>query len=307
MFMSTSRLIRLSAVMTLLAAVCVAADDPTETEATDRVRGTVAATEVPALGAGGLSAGGLAALQQGEQVDYRLRLPSGRTIDVGEIFRPHGEAFTESLRRQMRVAKSPLVRLNHDPSGQPLLLAGRRGKVLHGPFASFAEDGTPVALISYTKGERNSALLTWDDAHRPLVFAEYSAGELDGMRCLFRSCCDECRSGHIWMVQEWQRGELQTAHVVGDDGEPLSFDYQSGLIYGTGSSELDEATAALAMVDLRIEADEVKLKNFVAAYYERQRQAAYDQVRFNRAQMNYRFMANVYRPPVRSGSVKAVM
>jgi hypothetical protein len=310
--MFASRLIRVSALMTLMSGLCLSGDEPADTAAIDLL--SAADAETPDAGppnAGPPNAGQpadeLAPLRKDEEVEYRLELESGRTIDVGEIFRAQGETFYQSLNTHMRLAKSSLLRINHQQSTQPMLLASRRGKVLHGPFASFFEDGAPVALISYTKGERNSSLLTWDEANRPLVFAQYQAGQLDGIRCLFQGCCEQCRSGHIWMVQEWDRGELLAAHVVGDDGRPQSFQYRGGVIYGSGSSALALATTTLRSVEKRIEGDELKLKQFISLSYERERQAAYDEIRFRTAQMSYKFMATMYQPSVPVSRARVVM
>ena len=194
--MFASRLIRFSALMALISACCVADDQPAGPARIDPVEAPAAESSDVGLPDGGQPVDELVPPKRDEEVEYRLELDSGRTIDVGEIFREQGKAFYQSLNTSMRLTKSPLLRINHRQSTQPLLLASRRGKVLHGPFASFLADGAPVAFISYTKGKRNSSLLTWDDAHRPLVFAQYQAGQIDGIRCLFQACCEQCRSGH---------------------------------------------------------------------------------------------------------------
>ena len=300
--MLASRLIRLSVLTTLITSPLLFGDEPADRGAADH-----ALVEEAGLGNEGQAAEELAPLEKDEEVEYRLELDSGRTIDVGEVFREQGAAFYQALDTNLRIAKSPLLRINHPQSTQPLLLAGRRGKVLNGPFASFGEDGAPVAFISYTKGQRSSSLLTWDESRRPLLFAQYHAGQLDGIRCLFQSCCEQCRSGHIWLVEEWDRGELLAAHVVGDDGSPQSFDPRSGSLFGRGSAALEAATTAMAAVEKRIDDDELKLKQFIALSYERERQAAYDQIRFQQAQMSYKFMATMYRPSVPVSRIRAVM
>jgi hypothetical protein len=109
------------------------------------------------------------------------------------------------------------------------------------------------------------------------------------------------------MVEEWDRGELLAAHVVGEDGRPQSFEYRGGIIYGRTSAEHGLANTTLRAVEQRIEDDERKLKRFIALSYERERQAAYDQLRFQNAQLSYKFMATMYRPSVPVSRVRAVM
>ena len=139
-----------------------------------------------------------------EAADYKIELSTGRVIDVGEVFRPQGRLFEQSLSEQLKIPRSPLIRVNHSDSKQPALLASRRGKVLHGPFASFAKNGSPIAYVSYEKGERSTTLLTWDEVHRPLVFAQYTGRRATWLSMSFpwvlrsvqgRSTCGFCRNG----------------------------------------------------------------------------------------------------------------
>jgi hypothetical protein len=234
-----------------------------------------------------------------EESDFRLVLASGRTIEVGKIFAEQREAIEHALSRRMRSRKPALLRINHEGSDRPLLLASRRGNQLDGPFASFTDDGSPVAFVDYRKGERDSAFLTWDDAGRPIVFAQYQSGELHGLRCLFKACCEECKSGHIWMVQEWEQGQLRVAHVVDPDGNSISLEYR----YGKPSqlaSGVDSAFAELASFESQFDADQLKLKRLLEHYYVQQRQAAALRSRLVANQQRYRLMATAYQMATRS-------
>jgi hypothetical protein len=165
-----------------------------------------------------------------------------------------------------------MVRVDRPGSDLPLFVAGRRGKLLDGPFVSFAADGTPFASLTYRKGERDSALLTWDESGRPRVFAQYDDGKLNGLRCLFRACSETCRSGHLWMVQQWVDGDLRQLHVVNPQGTTTSIEYRYGQPLQT-SDEASEALVSLAEFERMFDADESQLKQYVANYYIRERQA----------------------------------
>lgn len=243
------------------------------------------------------------------EADYQLEIEGGRVIDVRSVFLSEGQEIESGLVERMRLARSPLIRLNHEESRQPMLLASRRGKVLHGPFASFDEQGAPIAYVTYNKGERSSAVLTWDEKQRPLVFAQYDSGKLDGMRVLFRACCQSCQSGHIWMVQQWSDGVLQTAHVVDREGKAKTIAYRNGEPYET-TPELHAAVAALESFEKRLRGDELKLKQFVSGYYTQERSIAAQRARLQAAQRNYQFMSAVQgaRLPTSTGGLSmAVM
>ena len=210
-----------------------------------------------------------------EVPDYRVRLESGETIDVGAIFQSEIEDFQTALRQRTRQTKTPMIRIDHKASDKPFLLAERRGAVLHGLLATFTEDGAPIAHASYDKGNRTSTLLTWDEAKRPLVFEQYAKEKLDGIRCLFRGCCDECSDGHPWLVQQWQGGKLQAAHLVLDSGNVRSFRYQgdpNGQPYGGSTSELDAAMSALQKFQNQLSEDEKQLKLVASRSYVQDKQ-----------------------------------
>ena len=241
-------------------------------------------------------------------IDYRLELASGRVIDIGEVFAPRGRQIVSAFRDRKGLGKSPLVRLNYEESAQPMLVAARRGKVLNGPFASFTEDGAPVALAFYDKGERGATLLTWDADHRPLVFAQYQEGKLDGIRCLFRGCCDRCKKGHLWLVEEWTEGVLQAAHLVADDEQVRSIKFRNGQRIGVTSPDdrdFELAKAELAKFEDRLAADEGKLKQFLNRYYTLEQRAVYERMKLQAMQRSYRLMGALRetRFPTRGGVV----
>ena len=206
-----------------------------------------------------------------EAPDYRVALESGETIDIGEIFKPELDAFQASLRKRAGQTKTPMIRVYDESSEKPLLLVERRGAVLHGLLATFAQDGSPIAHASYERGNRTATLFTWDELKRPLVFEQYAKGKLDGIRGLFRGCCDECTDGHPWLVQQWQEGKLRSAHLVLDSGKTRTFKYlddSDGQPYGGSTTQLDAAMVELEKFHNRLRKDEKQLKLVASRAYE---------------------------------------
>ena len=231
--------------------------------------------------------------------DYRVRLESGEVIDIGAIFRPEIEEFQASLRKRVRQSKPPMIRIYDNDSAKPILLAERRGAVLNGLFAAFTEDGAPVAHTSYDRGKRSSTLFTWDDAKRPLVFEQYSDGKVDGIRCLFRGCCESCTGGHPWLIQQWEKGELRSAHLVRDNGNVQTFKYlgdSDGIPYGGSTPELDAAMLALGKFQKRLTQDEKQMKLVASSLYEQDKQLKQIASRRRSSQVASLFRSGAYAP-----------
>jgi hypothetical protein len=235
---------------------------------------------------------------QSEASEFRLQLSSGRTIDISKTFADERAAMEQELGRALRSRKPAMLRINYEGSERPLLLASRRGNRLDGAFASFTDEGSPVALVGYSRGERDAALLTWDDTGRPIVFAQYQSGELNGLRCLFKACCEECKSGHLAMVQEWERGRLQAVHRIDPDGNTISHEYR----YGDPSSDsgFETPLGELASFESQFDADEGKLKRMLAQYHMQDRQAAALRSRLSSSQQRNRMLAAAYGTATRS-------
>lgn len=285
--MMVSKMIRLSCFAFVIMGCGCLGDEPDSPTATDD------AVRIDAEKAGAVESKDGQASEQEVPADYRVTLESGRVIDVGEIFRPHIKSMRSSLQDQMRRPNSPSVRLNYEESRQPLLIAGRRGKVLHGTFGSFAESGPPVAYVAYQRGERSGSVLTWDEAHRPLVFSQYVDGELDGIRCMFRGCCETCTDGHVWFIEEWDRGELRSAHLASGDGKATTFLIQDGQPYEASSDDLKLAMTELKKFEKRFDQDESKLKFMIQRRYEYDKLASAERIRLQNEQRRYGMMSGL--------------
>jgi hypothetical protein len=147
---------------------------------------------------------------------FRLKLASGREIDVGGAMMQAKSLVETRLREVIR--GDNVLRANH-ANGRPQVLVCRTGATLRGPTASFRDDGRPMTYVMYDReSQRHGAVLTWADNGRPLVFEQYDAGRRDGLRCLFKPCSENCPEGHLWLVEEWSRGELSESHLVDPQG-----------------------------------------------------------------------------------------
>lgn len=269
-----------------------------------------------------------------DELNFRWKLSSGETIDVEKTFREPFEELMSRLERRRRGKPASLIQIQSTGDESPRVIISRRGKTLDGPFASFSKDGTLAALVGYQQGKRNGISMTWDPSHRPLVFAQYRQGKLDGIRCLFTACCDSCKSGHLWLVQEWKAGELQRSHIVGapqnmedtsgnsvrsesefresDSSRPdtetrptgnpiVTVDARYQALGGT-PPELREAMGLLSDFESQFNRDEVDLKRFVTKRYIQERKAIV--MRSNAAsQANIAWLKQAYpQTPIFSGT-----
>lgn len=239
-----------------------------------------------------------------DELNFRWKLSSGETIDVEKTFRGPWEELTSQLQVRRQGKPASLIQLLPADAESARVVISRRGKTLDGPFASYGEDGKLIALVNYRQGQRDGILMTWDPSHRPLVFAQYKRGKLDGLRCLFTACCESCKSGHLWLVQEWDAGELMRSHVVaapnsqsksslesataeastvrGDtiaanDGahqsvNVVTMDARYDALYESPTS-IREAIGLLSDFESRFDRDEDNLKRYVARYYIQERKA----------------------------------
>ena len=202
--------------------------------------------------------------------DMPIRLTSGEEVKVGSRFNEAKAAFEELLEETLNRNDDRVTKLTYGEPGKLSLVFSRRGKELHGPLASFYQDGTSLAYVQYRFGKRISSLLTWDASGRPLVMEEYDSGLRDGLRCIFKSCGEQCKTGHLWMAQEWRKGELLASHVVLNDGRVALMDHD---LHGQAEPDpdgyLERSLAAQELDDFekRLDGDEAKIKKSLGDYY----------------------------------------
>lgn len=202
--------------------------------------------------------------------DTPLRLTSGEEVRVGARFSEAKAAFEELLEETLSRSDDRVTKLTYGEPGRPSLIFSRRGKELHGPLATFYQDGTSLAYVQYRFGKRISSLLTWDSSGRPLVMEEYDSGVRDGLRCIFKSCGDQCQTGHLWMAQEWRDGELLASHVALKDGRVALMDHEfSGQEEANPDSYLERSLASRELDDFetRLDSDEAKIKKSLEDFY----------------------------------------
>ena len=221
-----------------------------------------------------------------EKADYRITLPSGLVLDIGKVFESPLAEYHALMRKSTKLSSRSVIRLYDQKTRMPMLVAQRRGRILDGTFASYTSDGSPVAFASYERGTLQASLLTWDEAKRPFVFSQYSDGELHGIRCLFRGCCDSCKDGHVWLAEEWEHGSLRNAHLARTDGRVSSVSGNADE-YSSEDDEWRLANDTLASFEKRLSEDEADLKTFVAQYYQREKQAESNRIQLSRAKLQY--------------------
>ncbi len=200
--------------------------------------------------------------------DQPFVLSSGRQLPVGEIFQEAKASFDKVLDQTLERQDERVTTIRYSGSEQASLILGRRGSRLHGPLASFNPDGTLLACLHYRYGKRNSDVLTWDEAGRPYVMEHYLNGQRDGYRILFKSCSETCDTGHVWLVQEWDRGDLMVTHLAMPDGTSTSIGVRGEPDLGSSQrAEFNLAKAQLDAFESRLDGDEEKLRTMVSEHY----------------------------------------
>jgi hypothetical protein len=191
-----------------------------------------------------------------------IDLESGRTLDLKTVFTEQGRKFEETVSQLFTHRKA--IRTNYG-NGDLFLLVMHWGTRLHGPTAAYYKGGSPMAYLNYTKGKRTGTLFTWDESGRPWVFAQYKSGRKHGYSVLFRACDDGCKTGHVWLVQEWRQGKLEQSHLVGESKTPLTFDHTAGTDYSKNDA-YEIAIDEFAAFESRVDEDEEELRLAVARY-----------------------------------------
>ncbi len=203
-----------------------------------------------------------------KQETYQMSLSSGRVLDVGRLMRSETSDFRARLGKLSDAGR--LLRLTY-PGGNTSMLIGRHAAALHGPTAAYYLDGAPMAHVTYENGKREKTLFSWDEAKRPLIFEQYESGRRHGLCCLFHACCEECKEGHLWLVQEWQRGKLLRSHLVGKDGEPITFANTSDES-APGNEELEQARVQMQEFHAKLDESEKQLKQSIVQLRRQEKQ-----------------------------------
>ena len=208
-----------------------------------------------------------------EEEDFVIELESGNTLDLRKVFTKQGQEFEEKLDRVSSHRNA--IRTNYD-DGNLFLIVMHLGTRLHGPTAAYYKSGSPMIYLNYEKGKRSGTLFTWDELGRPWVFAEYKSGKKHGLSVVFRACGEACKTGHVWLVQEWQKGKLEKSHLVGESTTTLTLDHTAGTNY-EGYNAYEIAVDHFEEFESQIGRDEEELRLAVgrhAAYEARARRAA---------------------------------
>ncbi|MFP6621216.1 MAG: hypothetical protein VB877_17870 [Pirellulaceae bacterium] len=150
---------------------------------------------------------------------FHLQLQSGKKVDVRKLMQADQRDYDKRLVRQE--ATRQFARINH-ANGKPYLFVSRRGTKLFGPLAGRYDNGVPMICATYVVGNRHGSLLCWDEGGRPLVYEQYQNGKRQGLRCMFKSCSEVCKEGHLWLAEEWVDGRRIASHLKTAQGQESS-------------------------------------------------------------------------------------
>ena len=150
---------------------------------------------------------------------FHLQLQSGKRVDVRKLMQTDQRDYDKRLAKQE--ATRQFAKINHT-NGKPYLFVSRRGTKLFGPLAGRYDNGTPMICATYVVGNRHGSLLCWDEGGRPLVYEQYQNGKRQGLRCMFKSCSEACKEGHLWLAEEWVDGRRIASHLKTAQGQESS-------------------------------------------------------------------------------------
>jgi thiol-disulfide isomerase/thioredoxin len=226
--------------------------------------------------------------------DFEISLSNGESLKVAERFEQAKIAFERLLARTEKNTPSRITKIPATSGSESALILSSRGSNLHGPLASYGENGKALAYVQYQYGRRAGTLLSWDDSGRPLTLEEYKGGRKDGLTCLFKSCGGQCMSGHLWLAQEWDEGKLTASHIVLQNGsirtlrEPSSDEPQQD---PETHLECGMALREIQMFEDQLESDEQQIKEAVKSHYTQVRQKLFAEVRTRMETRNVRSFA----------------
>ena len=223
--------------------------------------------------------------------DFELSLSNGESVKVAEKFEKAKSAFEELLSRTEQNNPGRLTKIPVTGGNEPALILSSRGRNLHGPLASYGDDGKALAYVQYQFGRRTGTLLSWDESGRPLTLEEYKGGRKDGLTCLFKSCGGQCMSGHLWLAQEWEEGELRASHIALQNGSIRTLRQSGSTAPRPDPETYLECGMALREIQTfedRLAKDERKIKEAVSAHYTKVRQTLFAEVRARMEARNVR-------------------
>jgi len=223
--------------------------------------------------------------------DFEISLSNGESLKVAERFETAKVAFEGLLARTEKNNPSRITRIPATSGSESALILSSRGSNLHGPLASYGENGKALAYVQYQFGRKAGTLLSWDESGRPLALEEYKGGQKNGLTCLFKSCGGQCMSGHLWLAQEWDEGNLKASHIVLQNGSIRTLREPSFGAPNQDPEALLECGIALREIEMfedQLESDEIQIKEAVKSHYTQVRQKLFSEVRTRMEARNVR-------------------
>lgn len=233
--------------------------------------------------------------------DFQLTLKSGRIIDLKEVFTTVGKKYENRLGRMRN--KGSMLTTYYEGEKKPFMLIGNTGGNLNGPTAAFYQDGSPMIYLDYVVGQRTGTLFTWDEQNRPWVFMQFDSGKKDGYAVAFRACSDHCSEGHIWLVQEWEKGKLRKSHLASTDGTTHTFDHLERSEH-VSNDEYAIAAEQISEFDRSLKTNEMSLKKAVRTHGRQVARSRYAAATASQRGSMASFQSSVSMPraaPVRRG------
>ena len=133
------------------------------------------------------------------RADNSIQLPSGTVVKIAS-FAVHAEW------KQVFPPDQPFFAEKY-PEGSLRGMHCRYSGRLDGASVTLHEDGTLKTLMYFPGGHCDGPFRVWDEDNHIVLYSKCQDGKKHGVTCLFKD-------GTPWLVQEWDKGELQSESVV---------------------------------------------------------------------------------------------
>ncbi|MGO8749328.1 MAG: hypothetical protein ACLQNE_25485 [Thermoguttaceae bacterium] len=136
---------------------------------------------------------------------------------------------------------------------------------LDGHAATLYETGELETMGFYTANSLQGPLRVWDNNTQRLVYAEYKKGKKQGVCCLFRD-------GLPWVVQDFDKGQVQSSYLVKFTGVTPAVRAATALS-DPEKKELESAEQKLNELEEQMADGQQKVKKVVSVSYQKLKQA----------------------------------
>ena len=136
--------------------------------------------------------------------DYVIQLADGKRLDLAAYFSKLGTRLNVSCDAPSTTC------LQSDPITIRIALSSRRSprRSSEWPCGGVLSRWTTEGLSQLRLWQTQRDTVRVGRAASPLGLCGIQVWKEHGLSCVFRACSDQCRTNHVWLVQEWRQGRL---------------------------------------------------------------------------------------------------